>query len=81
MDPIPPVSFYGCGTFSTLQEGVDAVIELDFPSTENVQLVAIPPGPDPETNCDDFLNDNVQDIPGTVEVKETDTGDSDIQEV
>ncbi|KAF5293106.1 hypothetical protein FQA39_LY13716 [Lamprigera yunnana] len=83
VNPIPPTSFYGCGTFSTLQEAADAVIELDFPSTENVQLVEIPSSPDPETDCDedDLLNDNVQDIPGTVEVEATDIGDSDIQEV
>ncbi|KAF5278585.1 hypothetical protein FQA39_LY00627 [Lamprigera yunnana] len=84
--PIPPVSFYGRGTFSTLQEAVDAVIELDLPSTENLQLVEISPSPDPETDCnefyeDDLLNDTIQDIPGTVEVEATDTGDSDIQEV
>ncbi|KAK4880678.1 hypothetical protein RN001_008824 [Aquatica leii] len=84
--PIPPVSFYGRGTFSTLQESVEAVIKLDLPSTENVQLIAIPPSPDSETDCegfdeDDLLNDNVQDIPGMVEVEATDAGNSDIQEV
>ncbi|KAF5299768.1 hypothetical protein FQA39_LY11438 [Lamprigera yunnana] len=56
MDPIPPDSFYGRGTFSTLQEAVNAVIELDLPSTENVPLVAIPPSPDLETDYDNLIS-------------------------
>ncbi|KAF5300845.1 hypothetical protein FQA39_LY10967 [Lamprigera yunnana] len=69
-------------TVSNLNNDIqDIEMEIsDFDNiNKNVQLVAIPT----ETDCDEFdeddlLNDNVQDIPGMVEVEATDISDSDI---